>query len=64
LGSDQTIGNPGGNQTSVASRWPELADFADICAKRVNAVRFVRRASSFPVNLQESDDAGVVGLPD
>jgi hypothetical protein len=62
-GSDQTIGNPAGNQTAVASCWSELADFADICVKRTNAVRFVRQVSAFPVNLQESNGAAVVEFP-
>jgi hypothetical protein len=38
----------------------ERADLADICVKRANAVRFVRQASCFPVNLQESNAPAVV----
>jgi hypothetical protein len=62
-GSDQAIGNPGGNQTAGASCRSEPADFADICVKRANAVHFVRQASSFPVNLQESNAPAVVEFP-
>jgi hypothetical protein len=41
----------------------QRVDVVNICVKRANAGRFVRQASSFPVNLQESNAAAVVELP-
>jgi len=41
----------------------QRVDVVNICVKRANAGRFGRQASSFPVNLQESNAAAVVELP-